>query len=104
MLMPPEGTVLRQALDAWLAVQGLRPRVVAEVDDSALMKELGRSGLGLIALPAAVSAEARTRYGVREVGVVEGARIMYYAVALGRKIDSTASKLIDAITRQTFDD
>lgn len=104
MLMPPEGTVLRQALDAWLAVEGLRPRIVAEVDDSALLKELGRSGLGLIALPMAVAGEARTRYGVREVGVVEGARIMYYAVALGRKIDSAASKLIDTITQQAFGD
>ncbi len=104
MLMPPEGTVLRHALEAWLTVEGLRPRIVAEVDDSALLKELCRSGLGLMALPSAMAAEARTRYGLREVGAVEGARIMYYAVALDRKIDSAGSRLIDAITQQTFAD
>lgn len=102
MLMPPQGTVLRQALDAWLAVEGLQPRIVAEIDDSALLKEMGRSGLGLIALPVAIADEARTRYGVRQVGVVEGARVMYYAVSLGRKIDSEASQLVDVITRQTL--
>jgi len=100
MLMPPKGTVLRQALDAWLAVEGLQPRIIAEVDDSALLKEMGRSGLGLFALPVAVAAEARTRYGVRQVGVVEGARVMYYAIALGRKLENPTSQLIDLITRQ----
>jgi LysR family transcriptional regulator, transcriptional activator of nhaA len=103
MLMPPQGTVLRQALDAWLAVEGLQPRIVAEVDDSALLKELGRTGLGLLALPAAIAAEARSRYSLRQVGVVEGARVMYYAVALGRKIENETSQLIDAMMQQQLE-
>lgn len=103
MLMPPQGTVLRQALDAWLAVEGLHPRIVAEVDDSALLKELGRTGLGLLALPVAIAAEARARYSLRQVGVVEGARVMYYAVALGRKIENETSQLIDAMMQQQLE-
>jgi len=100
LLMPPQGSVLRQALDAWFAVEGLHPRIVAEVDDSALLKELGRSGLGLIALPVAIAEEARARYGVRQVGIVEGARVMYYAITLGRKLENSTSQMIDLITRQ----
>jgi LysR family transcriptional activator of nhaA len=100
ILMPPQGTVLRQALDAWLAVEGLQPRIVAEVDDSALLKELGRTGLGLLALPTAIAVEARARYSLRQVGVVEGARVMYYAVALGRKLENETSQLIDAMMQQ----
>lgn len=100
MLLPPQGSVLRQALDAWLAVKGLQPRIVAEVDDSALLKEMGRSGLGLFALPVVVADAARDRYGVRPVGMVEGARVMYYAIVLGRKLENSTSQLIDLITRQ----
>jgi len=81
-------------------VEGLHPRIVAEVDDSALLKEMGRSGLGLIALPVAIAKDARARYGVRQVGIVEGARVMYYAITLGRKIENSTSQLIDLITRQ----
>ncbi len=100
LLMPAQGTVLHHALSAWLAVEGLHPRIVAEVDDSALIKELGRTGLGLLALPTAIAAEAKARYSLREVGVVEGARVMYYAVALGRKIENQSSQLIDAMMQQ----
>lgn len=100
LLMPPQGTVLHHALNAWLAVEGLQPRIVAEVDDSALIKELGRTGLGLLALPTAIAVEVKARYSLRQVGVVEGARVMYYAVALGRKIENQTSQLIDAMIQQ----
>jgi len=48
LLLPTTETAQRRELDAWLDAQGVRPKVAAEIADSALMKALGQSGVGLI--------------------------------------------------------
>jgi LysR family transcriptional activator of nhaA len=99
MLLPGAGSVLRQMLEAWFSVMGIRPRVVAELDDSALLKALGAAGHGLFALPVAAAADAAQRYGVAPLGLVEGARVQYYAVSVGRTLDPDTAMLVDAIVR-----
>ena len=44
LLLPTRGTTLRQALDAWLESEGLRPQIVAESDDSAMLEAPARAG------------------------------------------------------------
>ncbi|HEU4453916.1 MAG TPA: LysR family transcriptional regulator, partial [Longimicrobium sp.] len=44
VLLPTEGTTLRRSLAQWLDAEGLRPRIVAEVGDSALLKSFGQAG------------------------------------------------------------
>jgi LysR family transcriptional activator of nhaA len=100
LLLPSSGTVLRQMVDAWLAVEGIHPRLVAEVDDSALLKAFGTAGHGLFALPMAAADDAAKRYGVKPVGLVGGARVLYYAVSVGRKLDAETSRIVEAIARQ----
>jgi LysR family transcriptional activator of nhaA len=100
LLLPSSGTVLRQMVDAWLAVEGIHPRLVAEVDDSALLKAFGTAGHGLFALPVTVAEDAAQRYGVRPVGLVGGARVLYYAVSVGRKLDADTTRIVEAIARQ----
>lgn len=57
-----------QAVDAWFARQGVRPRVVGHVDDSALLTGLAEAGLGVIALPTSVEAEVLRHYELGLVG------------------------------------
>ena len=46
MLLPTYHSVLRRALDRWLDAHEIRPHVVAEFDDSALMKVFGGARQG----------------------------------------------------------
>jgi LysR family transcriptional activator of nhaA len=46
-LMPTVGKTLRRTLDQYFEQQSLRPRIVAELDDSALLTTFGQAGAGL---------------------------------------------------------
>ncbi|MFZ5440268.1 MAG: LysR family transcriptional regulator [Myxococcota bacterium] len=64
LLLPAAGTSFRAALDEELARLRVRPRVVAEVDDSALLKALAAAGHGLIAAPSLVADELHRYFGL----------------------------------------
>jgi LysR family transcriptional activator of nhaA len=63
-----------QAVDAWFARQGVRPRIVGHVDDSALLAGFAESGLGVITVPTSVEAEVLKRYALGLVGRAEDIR------------------------------
>jgi len=46
-LLPGASSAVRRALEQWFESEGIRPRVVAEFDDSALAKEFGEHGMGI---------------------------------------------------------
>jgi len=90
VLLPSEGTSLRSALDHWFEEIGVRPRVVAECEDSALLKTFGRAGLGLVPTPVAIAEEATRMYGLREVGRIEAVRERFYAISVERRLKHPA--------------
>lgn len=47
LLMPARRTAIRQGLNRWMEKHDLHPTIVAEFDDSALLKVFGQTGLGL---------------------------------------------------------
>ena len=90
MLLPTDNTTLRRSLDQWFDAQGLRPQVVGEFEDSALLKVFGQTGAGLFAAPAAIEREVRKQYGVVVVGRVEEIRERYYAISAERRLKHPA--------------
>jgi LysR family transcriptional regulator, transcriptional activator of nhaA len=100
VLMPPSGSVMRQLLDAWFAVSALEPRVVAELDDTALLKAFATAGHGLVALPTAVARDAARRYGLRKLGAVRGARVLYYALTIDRTLDDDTEQFVALLSQQ----
>ena len=90
MLLPTRNTELRRLMDAWFDNQGFSPRIVAEFDDSALMKEFGHSGAGLFPIPAAVLPEVMRQYDVELVGELNDIRLHFYAITLKRKLTHPA--------------
>lgn len=96
MLLPLEGLALRRALNAWLDEHDLRPKIVAELEDSALMKVLGGDGIGIFPAPAVVAREVIDQYGVELVGRAKGVRERFYAISVERKLKNPA---IVAISR-----
>jgi LysR family transcriptional activator of nhaA len=99
LLLPTEGTALRRSLDAWFEAQGIRPRVVGEFEDSALLKVFGQAGRGLFPAPAAAAAEVRRQYGVRPLGTIESVRERFYAISVERKLKHPAVVAISEAAR-----
>lgn len=63
-----------QAVDAWFARQGVRPRIVGHVDDSALLTGFAERGLGVIAVPTSVEGEVMRNNGLALIGRTEEIR------------------------------
>jgi LysR family transcriptional activator of nhaA len=96
-LMPTDTTSLRRALDRWFDALGVRPAVVAELEDSAVLKVFGAEGAGLFAAPTAIETDVRRQYGVRVLGRTTDVVERFYAITVDRKIKHPA---VLAITRQ----
>jgi LysR family transcriptional activator of nhaA len=90
VLLPTENTTLRRALDQWFAAHGLRPRVAASIEDSALLKTFGQAGVGAFPAPTAVEAEVCRQYEVKVVGRTNEVRERFYAISVERKLKHPA--------------
>ncbi len=99
-LLPMEGTTLRRSLDNWFGEFDIRPNVVAEIEDSAVLKVFGQAGVGLFAAPTAVEREVRRQYGVRVVGRVKAIRERFYAISAERRIRHPAVLAISSAARR----
>ncbi len=86
MLLPGGSSSVRPQVDAWLAQQGLRPRVVAEFNDSALMQAFGREGRGVFIAPAVVEPEICAQFGVEVLGRSSELVEDFYAISVERRI------------------
>jgi LysR family transcriptional regulator, transcriptional activator of nhaA len=98
-LLPTDNTVLRQSLDQWFDAQGITPNVVAEIEDSAVLKVFGQEGMGLFAAPTAVEREVRRQYGVRVVGRIAEVRERFYAISAERRIRHPAVLALTSTAR-----
>ncbi|MBL8618157.1 MAG: LysR family transcriptional regulator [Deltaproteobacteria bacterium] len=85
LLLSAEGGGRRRAVEAWLGDRQLRPIVVAECEDSAMLKSFGQAGLGCIAMPTAVEAELAERHNLRPIGLLEGVEDKVFAVTTSRR-------------------
>ena len=98
-LLPTEGATLRRSLEDWFEEQGIRPRIVGEFADSALLNVFGEAGRGLFASASAIESEVRRRYGVKRVGQVESIRERFYAISVERKLKHPAVVAISEAAR-----
>lgn len=86
MLLPATNTALRGALMQWLDQMNIRPRIVGEFEDRALMKAFGQAGVGVFMSPRVIEREITTQYGVEIVGRTERVKERYYAISAERKL------------------
>jgi LysR family transcriptional activator of nhaA len=86
VLLPSERSATRRALDDWFERNGLRPKIVAEVDDSALLKAFGQAGAGAFPAPTAIADEVERMYGARRIGEAEGVHETYLALSAERHL------------------
>jgi LysR family transcriptional activator of nhaA len=102
MLLPTRNCAIRTRIEAWFETRGLRPRLAAEFDDTALLKTFGRSGLGLFPAPAALADDLRVQYGAVPVGTLDGVREQFYVISNERRITHPAVEAMRAVTVKTI--
>ena len=86
MLVPGADAAVRARLDQWCAAKSLRPRVVGEFDDSALMKVFGQSGAGVFIGPSVLEAEIERQYGVKTLGRTPEIIEEFFAISVERRV------------------
>ena len=102
ILLPTPRSALRGHLDNWLGKNQLRPRIVAEFDDSALMKAFGAKGVGLFPAPSAAAEEIEYMYRCSAVGHVASVKERYYALSPERKLKHPEVIRITEVARNAF--
>lgn len=93
-LLPGANTDVRRGLERWFSSHAIRPRVIGEFDDNALLNILGQDGLGVFPGPEAMAADMRRRHGVVQLGAVRAVRQRYYAITEGRRLRHPAVRAI----------
>ena len=102
-LLPGESAAIRSGLEQWFDTQQVRPRIVGEFDDGALLKAFGQGGAGLFVAPTAISDHVCRQYGVREVGRIESVIEELYAITTERRIRHPATIAVSqAAAREVF--
>jgi LysR family transcriptional regulator, transcriptional activator of nhaA len=102
MLVPTINTSMRRAMDHFFEQHGIVPRIVAECEDSALMKVFGEQGAGLFAGPTVIEKEIAAHYGVRVVGRTADIRERFYAISVERRITHPVVALITKTAREVL--
>ena len=86
VLLPTTHSTVRRPLDQWLIQHRLRPRVVGEFEDSALLETFGGSGLGVFPAALSVQDDLLQRHQARLLGPCEGVEDHYYAISIERRV------------------
>ena len=86
MLVPGADAAVRSRLDRWWEANKLRPRVVGEFDDSALMKAFGQRGAGVFIGPTVLESEIETQYGVKTLGRTDEVVEEFFAISVERRV------------------
>ena len=89
-LLPMEGSSARRSLEQWFESENIRPRLVGEFKDGALMKTFGQAGAGVFAGPSAIEKEIREHYRVVTVGSIDSIVERFYAISVERKLKHPA--------------
>ena len=102
VFLPSEDSAVRQKLTSWLDRQQLRPKIVGEFDDSALMTAFGREGVGAFAVPTVIEDEYLATGDLLVLGHAAEGRTDYYAISVERKLTHPCVLAITASARSRF--
>jgi LysR family transcriptional activator of nhaA len=99
MLLPGESAALRQRLERWFEQQRVRPRTVAEFDDTALLKAFAQEGVGVFAALTLVADQIVKQFEVMPVGRVDAIVEQVYAISTERRVTHPAVLAISRTAR-----
>jgi LysR family transcriptional regulator, transcriptional activator of nhaA len=93
-LLPTQNMGMRAALETWFDSKGIRPRLVGEFEDSALMEVCSTGGRGFTAVHTVVDRAALKHYGLRVIARVDECGTDFYAITAERRVKHPAAVAI----------
>lgn len=103
LLLPTRHNALRGRIDRWLENTRIRPQIVGEFEDSALLNTFGRGGLGLFPAPLALADQVASQLEAAPLGAMEGVSEQIYAISNERRIRHPAVEVLCAESTQPTD-
>jgi LysR family transcriptional activator of nhaA len=102
LLIPGEDSALRTPLLRWLERKNIRPTIVGEFDDSALMSAFGQAGAGVFPVPLTTAQEVMRQHDVVEVGRTLDIREHFFAISVERRLSHPAVLAVSEAARRRF--
>lgn len=99
-LLPTRNNALRAKIDGWFDQHAVRPDIVGEFEDNALLNTFGRRGLGLFFATAALAGDIEEQFGAVLVGAVDAVREQFFAISNERKFQHPGVDAILASAQQ----
>jgi LysR family transcriptional activator of nhaA len=90
MYLPTDNTALRRNLDFWFESNQIRPAVLGEFEDYALLRAFGETGTGVFPMPSVVEAQIRKQKTLTIIGSTNEVQTQFYAISAERKLQHPA--------------
>lgn len=100
LLSPGSESAMGLRLRQWLGKHKLRPRVVGEFDDSAMVKALGMQGLGVFLAPRVLDDSVRRQYDATCLGEAADLIEEFHVITVERRITHPGVVAITEAARQ----
>ncbi|PCI54097.1 MAG: transcriptional activator NhaR [Gammaproteobacteria bacterium] len=95
-LIQSKKSAVRTRLSSWLEKNNISPNIVAEFDDSALMKTFGQAGFGIFSSPTLIEEYIIDKYDVKVIGRNDEIEEHYYIISPERRLKHPA--IIEIVT------
>jgi LysR family transcriptional activator of nhaA len=102
MVLPTRGSALREKIERWFDANHLKPRIIAEADDRALINYLAQGGLGLIPVALLIEAEISRQFKLERVGIASGVQDQYYAITTESRLTHPGVAAVFSTARERY--
>jgi len=85
LLLPSSASAVRAEIDSWIAKHKLTVNIVAEFQDSALLKIFGRHGRGIFPVPTLIEKEVCSEMHCKVIGRIKDPVEKYYLITTQRR-------------------
>ena len=99
-LLPTRNNALRGRIDEWFEQHAVRPDVVGEFEDNALLNTFGRRGAGLFFAPTAIRDHICRQNDVVAVGRIDSVIAQIYAITSERRLTHPAIVAVSQAARR----
>jgi LysR family transcriptional activator of nhaA len=101
-VMQSKKSAVRTRLSSWLEKHNISPNIVAEFDDSALMKSFGQAGFGVFSCPRLIEEYVADKYDVKIIGRTDEIKEHYYIISPERRLKHPAILEIVTAANKNF--
>lgn len=103
LLLPTSNTLVRRDLERWFEAEGIAPLVIAEFEDTALLKVFGAEGVGCFPAAAAIATEIEAQYGVTRIGTTP-VEERYFGISVERRVRNAAALAVLSTAKKVLAD